>query len=225
MTPGTQEAVIEGSAVLERIRSYWLSNSIHDLSGPSFAARGYLRLVLDEPNGGLTEPQRRYLTAALENIGRLVSLTQELNKFPGKDSFQFELVSFRALLEQAVAEVRPALLERNAQITADMAGGSLSTIGDREKLAFAVRTFVSSSVEFSGCGGSVQVQSREEDDKIVVRVSATRDPASPLDKPPPDLSVAWGILRLHGGSGSASRTSDGRYLVECELPVIRLLVC
>src|SRR5438046_2823112 len=132
-----QETGIDSSEVFERIRSHWLSSVIHDLSGALFAARGYLRMVLEEPNEILPEPQRRYLTASLENVGRLVTLTHELNEFPGKDWFEFDTIAFHDLLHEAVADIRAA--SPNIQVAEELDSGSLSTIGDAGKLALAMQ--------------------------------------------------------------------------------------
>ncbi len=216
---------IDGSEAFDRMRSHWLSNVVHDLSGVLFAARGYLRLVLEEPNGALPEPQRRYLTASLENVGRLVTLTQELNDFPGKDWFEFDGIAVHSLLKQAVADVRGASLEGNVQVIEEFDNGPLSTIGDAGKLALAVKAFLAAAFEFTGPGGTVRVGTHQENEKITVQFSATQRPGTPPDKPSLDLSFACKILRLHGGSAIVStsgETPTEGYLVTCELPVIQL---
>jgi signal transduction histidine kinase len=229
MRPGeAQKTGIDGSEAFDRMRSHWLSNVIHDLSGVLFAARGYIRMVLEEPNGALPEPQRRYLTASLENVGRLVTLTQELNDFPGKDWFEFDTIAFHNLLKQAVADVRAASLESNVQVIEDFDNGPLSTIGDAGKLALAVKAFLAAAFEFTGPGGTVRVGAHQENEKITVQFSATPRPGTSLDKPSADVSFACKILRLHGGSAfvsTSSKTLTEGYLVTCELPVIRLSEC
>jgi signal transduction histidine kinase len=229
MRPGeAQKTGIDGSEAFDRMRSLWLSNVVHDLSGVLFAARGYLRMVLEEPNGALPEPQRRYLTASLENVGRLVALTQELNDFPEKDWFEFDIIAFRNLLKQALAEVRAASLENNVQVIENFDNGPLSTIGDAGKLALAVKAFLVAAFEFTGPGGTIQIGARQENEKITVQFSATPRHGPPLDKPSADLSFACKILRLHGGSAFVStsgKTLTEGYLVTCELPVIRLSEC
>jgi K+-sensing histidine kinase KdpD len=106
MRPGeAQKTGIDGSEVFDQMRSHWLSNVVHDLSGALFAARGYLRMVLEEPDEILSEPQRRYMTASLDNIIRIITLTQELNDFPGREWFEFGTIAFRDLLHQAVADI------------------------------------------------------------------------------------------------------------------------
>jgi signal transduction histidine kinase len=229
MRPGeAQKTGIDGSEVFDRMRSHWLSNVIHDLSGALFAARGYLRMVLEEPNGALPEPQRRYLTSSLENVGRLVALTQELNDFPAKDWFEFDTVAFDELLHQAIAEVRAASLESNVQVIEEVDNGLLPTIGDPGKLTSAVKAFLAAAFEFTGPGGTVRVRAREENEKIMVQFVATPRPGRPPDNPSVDLSLACKILRLHGGSafvGTSAEPLTGGYLITCELPVIRLSEC
>jgi signal transduction histidine kinase len=223
MRPGeAQKTGIDGSEVFDRMRSHWLSNVVHDLSGALFAARGYLRMVLEEPNQILSEPQRRYLTASLDNVSRIITLTQELNDFPGRDWFEFGTVAFHDLLHQAVADIGAA--SPNVQVIEELDSGLLTTIGDAGKLALAMQAFLAAAFEFTGPGGTVRVQAREENEKIMVEFSAPPRPNAPLGSSP-DLSLACKILRLHGGSaflGATGKTLSEGYLVTCELPVIRL---
>jgi signal transduction histidine kinase len=223
-----QKAGIASSEVFDQMRSHWLANVVHDLSGALFAARGYLRMVLEEPNGVLPEPQRRYLKSSFENVGKLVTLTQELNDFPAKDWFEFGTIAFDDLLREAVAAVRATSLESSVQVVEEVDTGLLPTIGDAGKLAFAVKAFLASAFEFTGPGGTVRVHAREENGKITVEFSAPQLPGRPPFKPSVDLSLACKILRLHGGSAFVSTTGEppnGGYLVTCEFPVIRLSEC
>ena len=100
-----EKTKLNGYQILDRLRSHWLSTLAHDLSNPLFVARGYTRLALEEKDSQLTPSQRKYLTAALENIERLVTFAQELNDFPATDGFELDTVSFRTLLQQAADEI------------------------------------------------------------------------------------------------------------------------
>jgi signal transduction histidine kinase len=223
MRPGeAQKTGIDGSEVFDRMRSHWLSNVIHDLSGALFAARGYLRMVLEESPGVLAEPQRRYLTTSLENVERIIILTQELNDFPGKDWFEFDTIAIPDLLRQSVADVRAGF--PGVQVLEELEGGVLTTIGDAGKLGLAMKTLLARAFEFTGSAGTVQITAREEDEKIIVKFSAS-SLGAPDGKPSPDVSLACKILRFHGGSAylpPAAKTLSEGYLVTCELPVIRL---
>jgi len=223
MKPGeAQKTGIDGSEVFDRMRSYWLSNVVHDLSGALFAARGYLRMVLEGSPGVLLEPQRRYLTTSLENVERIIILTQELNDFPGKDWFEFDTIAIRDLLRQSVAEV--SATHPSVQVMEEIEGGILTTIGDAGKLGLEMKTLLAQAFEITGSGGAVQITAREEDDKINLKFSGS-SLATPEGKASPDVSLACKILRFHGGSAylpPAGKTLSEEYVVTCELPVIRL---
>jgi len=223
MTPemAVEKPKLDGYQVLDRIRSHWLATLAHDLSSPLFAARGYTRLALEEKDSPLTESQRRYLTAALENIDRLVTFAQELNDVPAKDGFEFATLSFRTLLQQAAAGIRSELAEKGIQLTEHFSDGPLTTIGDHEKLTAAVRGFFLLAVDICDRGGTIRVEAFEENEKIILRFSATRG-AEVSRKSTPDVSMPFKLWRLHGGAASVSLAPDSEYLVVCELPVIRL---
>jgi signal transduction histidine kinase len=221
MGPGVGARRVEfvSSDVLERIQECWLSNVVHDFSNPLFTARGYVRLLLEEREGPLTESHRRYLIVVLENISKLVALAQELNDFPAKQGFALEAFSFRDMLQQAVAKAASVLAERNLRLAHNLPNEKLATIGGREKLGQALHSFFSAAVQFSDPGGLVEVSAREDDQRIIVQLSSTGDPATAGSQP--DLSRPCRLWRLHGGSTSINRSKEGRYSLVCELPVIR----
>jgi signal transduction histidine kinase len=220
-----EKTKLDDYQILDRLRSHWLSTLAHDLSNPLFVARGYTRLALEEKDGQLTPSQRRYLTAVLENIDKLVTLAQELNDIPATHGLEFDTVSFRTLVQQATDEIRSDLAAKSMLLTEHFSEGPLATIGDREKLAVAVRGFLHLAVGLTGRGGTVKIQAHEEDEKIILRFSATRGPEASREASPPDVSTPCKLWRLHGGATSVSLAPDGEYLVACELPVIRLSEC
>lgn len=211
--------------IRDRIRKQWFSNVVHDFSNPLFAARGYLRLVLEERDGPLIDSQRRYVTAALENVAKLVALTRELDDFQEMDRLELGIVSFRSLLPATVKAVRANLIAQDVVLTERMSDGSLSTIGDAKKLEAAVCGFLFAAVEFTGPSGSVHTEAREENGKIFLEFSTIRKPGTAPPEVVPDTSVACRMWRLHGGSCSFGTGSDGGYLVSCELPILRLPEC
>jgi signal transduction histidine kinase len=222
MSPGTgtHTSTIDESEVFDRIRAQWLSSLIHDLSSPLFALRGYVRLTLEEREGTLPTPYRRYLAAALENINKLVTLTQELSDGPDRAGYEFDIVDFRDLMRQVI---EAASLQKDVRIK-EVSGDSLLTVCDSRKLVPVLRSFLSSAVEFTGAGGKIEIHLREENGNIVVRFAATRG-LQPLRTSPPDLSAACKLWRLHGGSGFVQTQSDDGYSVTCELPLIRQSEC
>ena len=165
------------------------------------------------------------MTAALENIDKLVQRFRDFNEFGDMDQLEFSVVSFRTLLQETMAEVRSNLHSQSVFLTEDVQNDPLWTVGDTRELAKAVCGFLTRAVEFTGSGGSVQIRAHEENGKIKVDISATRTANSDVGDGSMDLSAACKIWRLHGGSCSVTPTCDGQYLVIGELPVIRLPAC
>jgi signal transduction histidine kinase len=221
---GAEPGGIENSLLL-KIQSNWLSSVIHDLSNPLFAARGYLRMLLEEKNNPLTESQHRYVITALENIERMTALTQQLNDLPGKDGFDLDVVSFRDLLERVLEDARSALPEEAAQLSTQLSDGALSTIGDPERLTVAVHKLLHTAVEFIGFAGTVQINAREENEKIVIEFWATPGLPGTEKKPVPDVLEASKIWRFHGGNCFFSQIAEGGCVISCELPVVRIQEC
>src|SRR5438445_9488911 len=80
---------------LSSIRAHWISNVIHDLRGPIFAARGYAKLILENRAGDVTVTQERYLRSVLENINKLSAIVATLQDLPSEDGLNLQQLDFR----------------------------------------------------------------------------------------------------------------------------------
>jgi signal transduction histidine kinase len=183
-------------------------------------------MVLEEKNNPLTESQHHYVITALENIERMTALTQQLNDLPGKDGFDLDVVNFRDLLQGVMEAARSAFPENAAQLKGQIStGGLLSTVGDPQRLAAAVHKLLHTAVEFIEFAGTVQINAREENERIVVEFWATPDRPGTENKSVPDVLEASKIWRLHGGNCFFSQIAEGGCVISCELPVVRIQEC
>ena len=210
---------------IHRIRERWLSNIVHDLSNPLFAARGYVRLALDKRDGALPNVQSRYLAAALENLNKLASLTLELGTFRQIDELECATVSLHELICSMLPEVRTRLAAKNAVLTEDISGASLATLGDAAKLAESVRELLSTAVEFTDPRGTLLIRASEEKENILVEAETTGGSSHASDDIAARLSNVCRIWRLHAGSCSFGLQATGAWTISCELPVIRPQEC
>jgi len=153
--------------------SHWLSTLAHDLSGPLFAVRGYTRLALEEKDSPLTESRRRYLTAVLENIDRLVAFAQELNDAPARDAFKFDTISFRTLLQEVAAGIRSSWRKRHPAYRTVAEWSTFKHRRSRKTDRGGAR-FSPSGCRYYGQGGTIRMQAHEENEKIILRFSSTR---------------------------------------------------
>jgi signal transduction histidine kinase len=208
-------------AALSSIRAHWMSNVIHDLRGPLFAARGYTKLMLENRAGDVTVTQQRYLTSVLENISKLEEIIARLNDLPCDDALTLQQLSFRELVAEVVADWRRR--ENLARMSEHIAPEPMHTIGDPMQLSRAVHKLLGSAVDFTQYGGKIDLSVQHEDDEITLRISAVPDSSQSPAKfqTSPDVASPCGILRLHGGVASVDCVPAEGYHVTCRLPVIR----
>jgi signal transduction histidine kinase len=208
-------------AALSSIRAHWMSNVIHDLRGPLFAARGYTKLMLENRTGDVTVTQQRYLTSVLENISKLAEIVARLDDLPSDDALTLQQLNFRELVGEVIADWRRR--ENLARLSEHIPIEPMHTIGDPTKLSLAVHKLLGSAVEFTQYGGKIDLSVQHEDDEITLRISAMPDSTqSPANiQTWPDVASPCGILRLHGGVASVDCVPAESYHVTCRLPVIR----
>ena len=204
--------------IIALIRERWLSNLAHSLSNPLFAARGYIRMLLQSSSTGLPEAEMRYLGLALDNIDRLVLLVRGLESFPELSDLDFTSINVQDLVQEAVRKVRLTSANGNVEVRECLSVASASTIGDHAKLRMALDAFCAAAVRFAVPDGVIDISAHEADGCVAVRLTAGPDrPGSDLQ---PDLSTALRLWQLHGGSVHTNHSDKG-YSLTCELPLIQ----
>src|SRR5436309_2748741 len=93
------------SDALRSIQAHWLSNIAHDLRGPLFAARGYAKLVLEKRDGDVTVTHSKYLTAVIENIGKVTELVNTLQELPSRDVLELAPLNFTEIVKYVLRDV------------------------------------------------------------------------------------------------------------------------
>ena len=196
-----------------------LSLAVHEFRTPITVVAGYIRMVLRERAGPISDQQRKLLEEAEKSCGRLSALVTEMSDLSalegGTAAFNSATVDLGAVLTEAVDSV-PALPDREVGLTVD-GGAPASLSGDATRLRSALaallvalrREVVSSdrlivrrlSGEFDGRAASrLAIGEPETIDAI-----AAADPAS-LDRFDEwrggsglSLAIARRVIERHGG--------------------------
>ena len=213
---------MDTSEALAKIRSLWLSRLIHDFRGPLFAARGYAKLIVDQRAGSVTDTQREYLNQIIENTSKLSSLVDALATFPSDQALRLDFVSLSEMIVEYVREETAS--DATLQINAPLFSVPATTIGDRDKLTFAVHKLLGVAVDFSRSGGEVQIQAKQEDDEFSLRICATpgESISQRTNAADADIAMALEALRLHGGAAHVDRSNAGRCHITVRLPLVNL---
>jgi signal transduction histidine kinase len=152
-----------------------LSLSVHEFRTPITVVAGYIRMLLKDRAGALTEQQRKLLEEAEKSCGRLSALVAEMSELSsleaGSSTLNRSNIDVAAVLQEAIAAL-PPLPDR--EIAIDLASGGPATVsGDsaRLKSAFssvmtALRRELVSSNRFH-----VRYSPRQQDGKPVVWIA------------------------------------------------------
>ena len=213
-----------------------LSLSVHEFRSPVTVVAGYIRMLLKDRAGALTEPQRRLLEDAEKSCGRLSTLLVEMSDLSnlegGKAPFNRSGTDLRALLTEAVAALTPV---SDRQIDVELATGAGPAVvnGDAVRLrgAFtalvhAIRREVVTSPRLLVRERTGEYEGRPaswiaigDPDQIDMLEAATPETLTTFDEWRGGcgltLPVARRILAAHGGAlwSPAEKTKSGAVVV------------
>jgi len=117
-----------------------LSLTVHEFRTPMTVVSGYIRMLLKDRAGALTDPQRRLLEEAEKACGRLSGLVSEVSDLSnlegGTLTMNQQRTDLRSALRQA-AEQLPPLPDRDIPVALELGAGTANVHGDPIRLAQA----------------------------------------------------------------------------------------
>ncbi len=198
-----------------------MSLAVHELRTPVTVVSGYLRMLLRDQAGPLSDKQRRMIEEAERSCARISALVAEmsdLGKLEAGDAAlarqEFDIVAVLDEVAGAVHEVDT----RSIDIDVTCAEPSLIVVGDRTRLAAALRAVVASAVREQADPGAVAIDCSVADDAgrswVVIAVGAPalipplRDGAVTMPRAFDEwlgglgmaLPVARRVIEAHGGA-------------------------
>jgi signal transduction histidine kinase len=226
-----------GHAILPRV----VSLAVHELRTPVTVVAGYLRMLLREQGGPLTDKQRKMLEEADRSCSRIGGLVAEMSEFSKLEAQELGLVRADLDLAALVAEVASGMHDNDRGVRLDVRGADrpLMVSGDRPRLAAAVKALLHSAIRERGEPGVVVVtcSTREGsppwaivavgDDALVATLA---DSASAQSLPSFDewrggmglaLPVARRVLEAHGGAVWSAADSTSRAAAALRLPLAK----
>ncbi|MGB5813267.1 MAG: hybrid sensor histidine kinase/response regulator, partial [Polyangiales bacterium] len=155
-----------------RLRREFLQNVSHELATPMTPVVGYLRLLLNEELGPLTDLQKKCLGAIETSTQRLRSVVDTLldvsSLETGRMHYYARQYDFRGAAESALAQMRSKLEERDVTLIERLPDSPLPAIGDPDKLTRAMVHVLDNASKFTPMGGEVAVEVRAEDDEMLL---------------------------------------------------------
>jgi two-component system, cell cycle sensor histidine kinase PleC len=226
-----------GHAILPRV----VSLAVHELRTPVTVVAGYLRMLLREQGGPLTDKQRKMLEEADRSCSRIGGLVAEMSEFSKLEAQELGLVRADLDLAALVAEVASGMHDNDRGVRLDVRGADrpLMVSGDRPRLAAAVKALLHSAIRERGEPGVVVVtcSAREGtppwaivavgDDALVATLadSASAQPLPSFDEWRGGmglaLPVARRVLEAHGGAVWSAADSTSRAAAALRLPLAK----
>lgn len=122
-----------------------LSLSVHEFRTPITVVAGYIRMLLKDRAGALTDQQRRLLEEAEKSCGRLSGLVAEMsdlaNLEAGTAAFNRSTVDLHALLAETIGAL-PAVPDRDVRVSVSPSGSPAPVQGDAARLKSAFTSLI-----------------------------------------------------------------------------------
>jgi signal transduction histidine kinase len=122
-----------------------LGLAVHEFRTPITVVAGYLRMLLKDRAGAVTDQQRRLLEEAEKSCGRLSALVTEMSELSaleaGTATFNRSTIDLRALLRE-VADGMPPVPDRDIAIAVETEDGAASIEGDPVRLRVAFTSII-----------------------------------------------------------------------------------
>ena len=193
-----------------------MSLTSHELRTPLAVVTGYLRMLLREQAGPLSEKQRKMLEEVDRSCARIAALASEMSELGKLDTGQLQIERKPVDLSAVVAELASRMHEgrdRGVRIEVRGTDRRLEVLGDRARLDAAIGALLYAVLRERGDPGVIVIQCSSTggaQPEVVVAigdeatVAELTDAAAPFDEWARHglglaLPVARRIVEAHGG--------------------------
>jgi signal transduction histidine kinase len=194
---------------IARLRREFLQNVSHELATPMTPVVGYLRLLLNEELGPLTDLQRKCLGSIETSTQRLRSVVDTLldasSLETGRMHYYTRPYDFRDVARKALEQIRAKLDERDVTLIERVPDEEMPAQGDPDKLLRTMVHVLDNASKFTPTGGEVAVEVRPDgEDHLLFAVADSGPGVRPEHIArimEPFYQVDGSETRDHGGVG------------------------
>jgi signal transduction histidine kinase len=171
---------------LDALKSEFVSTVSHDLRTPLALMRGYATML--EMVGQLNEQQTGYvrkIVGGVENMSRLVNNLLDLGRIEAGVGLQFEQVSPREVIENAVSSLQIQAAQKKIQLKTEIpaAETSLTIEADSGLLQQALFNLVENAIRYTPNDRKVNIRVRAQAERVIFEVNDNGIGISPMDQP------------------------------------------
>ena len=146
-------------------RTNFLARAVHDFRAPLTAINGYCGLLLEDALGPLSEDQKEVLRRMQQSAQRLSKLAVavfelSVGRFRPEDT-DLRPGEFREALDQALHEITPLAVEKQIEITVDLAPfGDRELHFDHSQMVQVLVNLLENACKFTPRGGYVEIHGK-----------------------------------------------------------------
>lgn len=222
----------------QNVLSRVMSLAVHELRTPVTVVSGYLRMLLKEQGGPLTEKQRKMLEEAERSCSRIGALVSEMSEFGKLESREAPLARHAFDLNALVQEVASDMHEgEDRGVRLEIRGIDRPVIvnGDRARVAAGLKALMHSALRERAQPGVVVVQCTMMDgspgwghvaigdESAVASLAHPAQGSADFDEWRGGLGLALPVARrvieAHGGSLWAADGAQSRAACALRLPL------
>ena len=185
-----------------------MSLAVHELRTPVTVVGGYLRMLLREQAGPLTERQRKMLEEAERSCGRLGSIVSEMSEFGKLESGDLTLARQDVDIAALIVELASGMHEgedRGVRLEVRGVDEPVPVAGDRTRLSAALKALLQAALRERGEPGAIIVEcsvAAGRNGQRYAMIKIGDEAALPLLTAPADeVTAAFDVWR--GGLGLA----------------------
>ena len=161
----------------EKMRENFITLVSHQLRSPLASMRQVFDTILEGFVGEVASRQKEMIKDATKRVDELLKLINDwLNMFSitaGKLTEKFGPVALSGVLFQTVKLLQPTAELKKVRLQMQPVDSFSVVQGDEESLKQVFVNLMSNGINYNREGGTVTISTREEDDRLVVKISDT----------------------------------------------------
>ena len=158
---------------VETMRRQLIGDVTHELRTPLTAVKGYLEGVMDGVLPASPETFQQ-IHAEIDRLQRLVNDLQELSRVEsGAVQLELALTSPAGLIEKIESNFGNQFSEKDIQLLADVEPGIPNILVDSDRIIQVLTNLVGNALQYSSCGGGVNLSVHQDKSEIVFSVKDT----------------------------------------------------
>lgn len=165
-------ATIEAQREVQRMKAELISSVSHELRTPLGFVRSYATTLLRDDVD--PETRRQFLEVIDEETGKLSRMIEELldasRLQAGQLRVELEPVMIGALVESAVATMRPVLAEEGHPVLLRLPDQDVELLADPLRVEQILDNLLQNAVRYSGAGTQVEVDVVSDGDSVLITV-------------------------------------------------------